>query len=171
MKRLAILFSVLLFGCSPVTHSGMSFKGADGHSIIPLTPGTLPGVCSNGGSSVDLYLDLDNTLSVTEGDLYQSTVFACNGIDGAVGPAGPSGTMTATIFPNDTTCRSVGGGFFAKKSSSTSDRIRFYTTAACSGTYVRELRPCCDEAFWPSSITGFFMDGTSGAYVIYRLAL
>jgi hypothetical protein len=55
---------------------------------------------SAGGSRLDIYMDLDDSLTPSEGDLYQNSLVACNGLngtngipglDGEVGPPGQSG--------------------------------------------------------------------------------
>jgi hypothetical protein len=44
-----------------------------------------------GGTSLDIYSDLDGSLTASEGDAYQNSLFACNGAAGAPGADGAPG--------------------------------------------------------------------------------
>jgi hypothetical protein len=63
--------------------------GANGHSLV--SEYVESDECDNGGTRLDVLLDLDDSLSVTEGDLYQNSLIACNGDDGEQGERGIQG--------------------------------------------------------------------------------
>ncbi len=91
-----ILFSLLLVSCAPKREVVQIYKGQNGHSVVSNyanAEGDL--VCGDlGGSRLDIYLDLDDTLTVSEGDSYLNSLVACNGatgLTGEQGEAGPSG--------------------------------------------------------------------------------
>lgn len=67
--------------------------GKNGHSIVsqylPLEQENLE--CLAGGSRLDMYLDLDDSLSVSEEDVYQGSLVACNGLNGLAGRDGVDG--------------------------------------------------------------------------------
>jgi len=74
--------------------------GKNGHSltsmVVDITSGTL---CPNGGRSLDIYIDTDDSLSTTESDVYNSSLFTCdglNGLTGATGLAGVAGSQGET---------------------------------------------------------------------------
>ncbi len=134
-------------------------SGANGHSLVSETlPASQLECDSAGGSRLDVYLDLDNSLSPTEGDLFQSSIVACNGsnglsgadgaagipgpqglpgigIPGPVGPQGAAGSpgtgATVQNFILSSYCQSIGDSLFAKKNGSS---VKIYSTPDCTGT-------------------------------------
>lgn len=205
-KLMLVLICALAVGCGKDGSNGANGldgapgipgtpgqDGSDGHSIVAQSPGTLPVICTNGGSAVDLYMDMDYDLAVSVGDVFQSTVFACNGLngadgqdgedgqDGATGPQGPqgpqgpaggwSGSVTAVNFANDTTCRNLGGGYYGRKQNSNSSSVRFYTTSNCSGSNIQELSPSSNELFWTSTSNVFSIEGNSSSMNVYRIII
>jgi hypothetical protein len=199
MKRFLItLIALSVFGCGPtITRTGPQGDpglpgapgtpgqpgqdGNDGHSLVTLSPGTLPIICVNGGSAIDIYLDVDDDLVATINDLYQSTVFACNGSngqdgeDGETGPPGPpgsSGTMVAINFPSDTSCRNIGGGYYARKQNSSSDTVRVYADSSCVGTVLQSMTSSGNEVFWTSPTNGYYLEGVNATGItVYRFSL
>ncbi len=104
MKLKLALFLILLAACAPkrevveLIPGPQGPGGANGHSVVSqyLPAGELE--CASTGNRLDLYLDLDDSLSVTEGDLYQGSLVACDGLNGAngtdgVGTPGPQGDV------------------------------------------------------------------------------
>lgn len=81
-------------------------QGANGHSLVSEVTQVYGCACDEaGGQSLDIYIDLDDSLTVSEGDLYSSSLIACNGhnglngatgLTGAQGPQGAPGTPGAT---------------------------------------------------------------------------
>lgn len=85
-------------------------NGANGHSLVSqvVEPSAL--ACPSGGQELDIYLDSDDSLAVSEGDVFENSIIACNGanglngadglpgaqgIPGVQGPAGPQGVPGA----------------------------------------------------------------------------
>lgn len=102
IKCLKLAVLTALVSCGPTKESvsviegAPGAKGSNGHSLVSestqLELGSLE--CASGGQSLDAYLDLDDSLSVSESDSYQSSIVACNGsngLDGAVGAIGAQG--------------------------------------------------------------------------------
>lgn len=48
-------------------------------------------LCPNGGKSTNIYLDLDDSLTASDGDVYQNSLIVCNGLNGLQGEQGPQG--------------------------------------------------------------------------------
>lgn len=92
-----LIISLMLVGCSKreVVQIYKGNPGANGHSIVSSYAQTEENelVCDeSGGSRLDLYLDLDDSLSTTEGDIYLNSLVACNGLNGLNGADGLPGT-------------------------------------------------------------------------------
>jgi hypothetical protein len=67
--------------------------GLNGHSIASQIVNISAGVlCTAGGNSLDIYLDMDDTLTVTSLDTYQGSLITCNGVNGLNGTNGLDGT-------------------------------------------------------------------------------
>lgn len=105
MKILAlILVSICLTGCGKQTKS-ITLEGKDGvdgkngHSLVSVYTNATLSECRVGGYRLDIAIDMDDSLSVTEGDKYQSSFVLCNGANGAdglqgsVGAQGPQGVQ------------------------------------------------------------------------------
>jgi hypothetical protein len=71
--------------------------GKNGHSLVSVFQSATDVECSTSGSRLDIYLDSDDSLAVSEGDTYQGSLVACNGangldgVDGQAGSQGPQG--------------------------------------------------------------------------------
>lgn len=71
--------------------------GSNGHSLVSETVAASALECAVSGQRLDIYVDLDDSLSVSAGDQFQSSLIACNGAnglngqDGAAGAQGPQG--------------------------------------------------------------------------------
>ena len=63
--------------------------GANGHSLVSEYLESCE--CDNGGTRLDIFVDVDDSFSVTEGDLYQNSLIACNGEQGTQGIQGEQG--------------------------------------------------------------------------------
>lgn len=94
----ALAVSLLLIGCSAqkeVVTVINGEPGQDGHSLVSqYMPATELECDSQGGSRLDIYIDLDDSLTASDSDRYQNSIVVCNGkngLDGAVGATGPSG--------------------------------------------------------------------------------
>lgn len=74
--------------------------GANGHSLVSRYVNVSGCECDEqGGSRLDIYLDLDDSLSVSEGDVYSNSLVACNGANGLQGPKGLTGAQGAQGIP------------------------------------------------------------------------
>lgn len=111
MYKFLAMFCLALSACSPARevvdiHQGNpgtngtngvdGAAGANGHSLVSqFLEVCQEGLeCSgNGGSRLDIYLDLDDSFTATEGDLYTGSLVACNGANGLAGAPGEPGTQ------------------------------------------------------------------------------
>lgn len=101
MKKFLLMIAslALVTACSPdreVVTVIKGLPGANGHSLVSQV--TQPNGCAcdeQGGSSLDIYLDLDDSLTLSEGDLYQNSLIACNGRNGLNGSNGLDGAIGA----------------------------------------------------------------------------
>lgn len=67
--------------------------GANGHSLVSQYMAATELECdSSGGSRLDIYMDLDDSLTPSEGDLYENSLIACNGLNGVNGSDGSDGS-------------------------------------------------------------------------------
>ncbi len=97
MKKFLVCTLLILAGCGDRTVTGVvngrdGNDGANGHSIVSQYNESSEIECQNGGSRLDLYVDMDDSLSASEGDLYQGSLVACNGSNGLAGQQGEPGT-------------------------------------------------------------------------------
>lgn len=68
--------------------------GANGHSLVSEFVDLEDSCeCANGGTRLDLYLDNDDNLAVSEGDTYNGSLVACNGLNGLQGIQGLEGVQ------------------------------------------------------------------------------
>lgn len=86
--------------------------GKNGHSLVSAWNQVYTCECDEaGGTRLDIYMDMDDSLSLSEGDLFQNSIVSCNGrnglqgiqgipgeqgIPGAQGPQGVAGEPGAT---------------------------------------------------------------------------
>ncbi|MGH7240790.1 MAG: hypothetical protein ACREGB_00660 [Candidatus Saccharimonadales bacterium] len=98
-KLIAMLCMVAMFaGCGkqsyelaagPTGAAGTS--GANGHSLVSQYVTADEAACPNGGTELDIYLDTDDSLTVSATDIYQGSMIACNGSNGLNGTNGLNG--------------------------------------------------------------------------------
>ena len=95
MNKFMILISLVLIACSKTTDVATvtGNDGKNGYSIVSMYNEPSGLECSNGGQRLDLYLDTDYSLSVSEGDIYTNSLVVCNGLNGLNGEQGPQGEM------------------------------------------------------------------------------
>jgi hypothetical protein len=96
---------------SPGVQGSAGPQGASGHSLVSETVSASWCECDEaGGNRLDIYLDLDDSHSVSEGDEFQSALVACHGmnglngaqgLEGAQGPQGVAGVMGPQGLPGD----------------------------------------------------------------------
>src|SRR5688572_25279810 len=89
MKKILIL--VLVAACTPKLEKVSIVKGENGHSMVSMFGQPSEAECELDGSRLDIYLDLDDSLTVSEGDLYQGSLIVCNGANGLQGLKGDAG--------------------------------------------------------------------------------
>jgi hypothetical protein len=94
-----VAFLFVAFGCSKAEvdiikgdNGKDGTNGANGHSLVSQFISASELECSTGGTRLDIYLDLDDNLSLNEEDLYQGSLVACNGANGLNGVQGLQGT-------------------------------------------------------------------------------
>jgi len=102
-----VLFAVMLFlsACSYREQVVISGKdgcdGRNGHSLVSSYAPATELECAASGSRLDIYVDLNDSLTADEGDSLQSSLVVCNGanglngedgLPGAQGPQGVPGT-------------------------------------------------------------------------------
>lgn len=176
-------------------------QGPNGHSLSSSSVTLGKGSCEcpgTGGSRVDIYLDNDDSLTVTEGDTYQSSLFACNGAkgkrgrqgeqgpqgnvgpqgeqgeqgppgvqgpqgpQGIPGPQGEDGADAGSIASYDLSsgsCKNVGSGYYAKKSSSNSAAL--YSASNCNLLSLQKILGAQDSLWLSASRLGF-LDANNG---------
>lgn len=103
------LIAALMLACSPKTEMIESQKGdrgdqgvpgntgapgqngQNGHSLVSQYMAATELECVNGGNRLDIYIDVDDSLTPSEGDVYQNSLIACNGTNGVDGTNGTNG--------------------------------------------------------------------------------
>lgn len=157
-KYVMCLLVLVLSSCSAPREVVQVYKGApglNGHSVVSSYVQENSFVCENGGTSLDMYLDMDDSLSVSEGDLYLNSLVACNGFNGlngqngldgtngqdgavgetgpqgAVGPQGEVGPQGAQGEPGPTGPQGPQGPQGMTGDSGTSVTITSYTSSSC----------------------------------------
>lgn len=109
--------------------------GNAGHSLVSLPRSASENECLTNGSAVDVYLDLDDSLTVSEGDTLQSGLVACHGapgVDGLDGVDGSDAVATMTAYTITSSCQIIAAGYSAKKHDS--DSVRIYSGTSCTGS-------------------------------------
>lgn len=102
VKFLVTLSILGSFGCSVSREVVEVYKGetgqngTNGHSLVSETVDVYGCECDQqGGQSLNIYMDNDDSLTVSEGDSYQTSLVACNGHNGLNGSQGLPGTQGA----------------------------------------------------------------------------
>lgn len=95
MKKLLFL-GLVFVACNKKTNVATvtavdGTDGSNGHSVVSMYNESSELECQNNGQRLDLYLDLDDSLSVSEGDQYMNSLVTCNGVNGLNGVAGQNG--------------------------------------------------------------------------------
>ena len=91
-KQMKFLLALLLLLTACGQKETVSIiNGKNGHSLVSQYVESTE--CLNGGTRLDIALDLDDNLTFSEGDLYQSSLIACNGEQGIQGITGDTGAI------------------------------------------------------------------------------
>lgn len=101
---IALALTMALIGCGKDGAQGVQGEqgiqgdvgpqGANGHSLVSQTVAASSLECAVSGQRLDIYIDLDDSLTLNEGDQYISSLVACdgaNGLDGLQGVPGAQG--------------------------------------------------------------------------------
>ncbi len=107
-KFLIIAAALALTACpgrketATIYHGQDGANGANGHSLVSQFAEVNGCECDEqGGTRLDIYLDLDDSLSVSEGDTFQNSLIACNGRNGLRGPRGLTGAQGEQGIPGE----------------------------------------------------------------------
>lgn len=93
-KIMLCLIALLVAGCAPDRERVDVINGTpgnNGHSIVSQYNQASESECLNGGARTDLYIDVDDSLLASEGDLFQNSFVVCNGSNGLQGAQGIPG--------------------------------------------------------------------------------
>lgn len=154
-------------------------NGVSGHSLVTEIRSATLIECSTSGQALDVYLDIDDTLSKTPGDAFQNSIVTCNG---AAGPAGANGTNAVAVVTRipgignlTTTCVSVPNTtyYIRKRSASVSDYdVEVYGSMAnCSVRSSRLvlLNSSTNEYCWANESVLITTEGFSNSTVVRSL--
>lgn len=93
-----LLIGLLLASCGKNGKNGRNGvdgkdgkDGANGHSLVSLINPASEIECTSGGQRLDVYLDMNDSFTADEFDLYLNSVVSCNGTDGQDGVDGQDG--------------------------------------------------------------------------------
>jgi len=97
MNKLIMILALLgAISCAPSRDTIETIKGdkgANGHSLVSqfasISEESLE--CRNGGTSLNLFIDMDDSFTSSTGDLYIGSLVACNGVNGLDGLNGLDG--------------------------------------------------------------------------------
>lgn len=99
MKKLMMIGLIGVLSCSPVRDvveiidGKNGTNGSNGHSLVSqYMPATELECDSAGGSRLDIYIDMDDSLTPSDNDRYQNSIVACNGLNGLNGLNGSDGS-------------------------------------------------------------------------------
>jgi hypothetical protein len=126
-------------------------NGTNGHSIVSNSRTATGGECGTGGTALDVYTDLDDSLTYTVGDTLQNTLVACTGAAGPTGAQGSSATANITTINSlTTTCVAAGTHFVRLRQAASCDVDVYTTNTNCSGqlSRVKRLTASADEFYW-----------------------
>jgi hypothetical protein len=166
-------------------------NGNNGHSIVALQRAATNVECTQTqGKAVDFYVDLDDSFTVTAGDLLQAGIVACNGLngtdgtdgqDGADGQTGAQGipgtpgsnaTMTTVPLVAVFSCIFVHNSIYARKSSETD--VGLYTDSNCTSqnqivdANLVTMNSARNEVYTTGNIL-LILEGTGTSMVIKKL--
>lgn len=165
MKRVLMTTMILLTACAKDRNIEATITGVDGkngHSITSVYNKATELECESGGQRLDMYLDLDDSLDVSESDKYVNSLVSCNGangkngldgkqgeqgpqgLQGLVGPKGDTGATGATGLQGPVGPQGPTGPQGLQGASGSSAAIKVYTseckkvTEASSNIYVKQ---------------------------------
>ncbi len=140
-------------------------SGLNGKSLISQSRAASNIECpASLGTAVDIYLDMDNSFTVSAGDQFQSGLVACNGIAGTNG-ANAVASVAGFGFTNTTACQDLGNNRSANKSSTTTDSIRIYPNSTCQGSAINTLGEGGDEIYYLSDNIIYIVEGNNSGTI------
>lgn len=165
----AVVIAVLITGCGSRRSLVADLRANNGHSLVTSLASASELECVSGGNRLDVFLDLDYSLTPSAADQYMNSLVACNGAmgltgatgepgpTGAIGPVGPAGEpgpagidgTSATISTySGTNCTLISNtSTFMKKSGS---NYGLYTTSNChANSKFAEVSQ--GESYWASA--------------------
>lgn len=92
------MFLSALIACSKRAEVDV-YKGEPGYSVVSAYNNSSELECSNGGTRLDFFLDLDYSYSASNPDQYLNSIVVCdgaNGLNGATGETGSQGPIGET---------------------------------------------------------------------------
>lgn len=140
-------------------------NGSNGKSLVSQSRAATNIECASSlGTAVDIYLDMDNSFTVSAGDQFQSGLVACNGIAGTNG-ANAVASVTGFGFTNTTACQDLGNNRSANKSSTTTDSVRIYPNSTCQGSAINTLGEGGDEIYYLSDNIIYIIEGNNSGTI------
>lgn len=98
MKKFTGLLLAMLVACAPareivtVINGNDGAPGLNGHSLVSQYMDATELECQErGGSRLDIYIDMDDSLTPSDGDAYQNSLVVCTPRDGTDGDDGTNG--------------------------------------------------------------------------------
>lgn len=73
--------------------------GKNGHSLVTEYHSASTVECTNGGTRLDIFLDINDNLIIDDLDTYQQSSISCNGLNGLQGLTGATGEMGPQGLP------------------------------------------------------------------------
>lgn len=149
-------------------------KGENGKTLVgKARPATLSECPNSPGTAMDSYIDIDNSLSYTTGDVHQATVFTCNGLDGdsTAGTINSYGLSTANTCIQIATLEADGEVVFAKRTSNSTAYLFSSTCANGNSTSgnIGSVNSYGDEVLAHGTKLVFFAEGTKTSFRLFKL--
>ena len=89
-KYMLIVLLVIITACNKRIDQ-ISVTANDGYSVVSEYSSASSVECETDGTRLDLYLDLDRSLTASSGDRYLNSLVSCNGLNGLNGENGVDG--------------------------------------------------------------------------------
>lgn len=140
-------------------------NGTNGLSLVSQSRSATVIECpSSLGTAVDIFVDFDNSFTVTPGDVFQSGLVACNGVAGSNG-SNAVASVTGFNFTGTTACRDLGFNLSGAKTSTTSNNVRLYPNSTCQGSHINELAEGSDEIYYASDSVIYILEGNNSGTI------
>ena len=90
---------IFLVGCSSSDYVAGTITAKNGHSMVSQYNKTSEIECESSGTRLDFFIDMDDSLLASDGDIYTNSVVVCDGINGLNGLQGERGEQGAQGAP------------------------------------------------------------------------